>query len=101
MVIMQRKKSCMNKQIQNHFLTNFDDELPAEVGLAGRQRIFAQFKIDPLGKIIDILVRAPHPRLEKETKRVLRLLPKMKPGKQRGQPVTVVYALPLTLMVEE
>ena len=44
--------------------------------------------------------RAPHARLEKEAKRVVGLLPKMIPGKQRGRPVNVTYMLPISFNVE-
>ena len=45
--------------------------------------------------------RAPHPRLEKEAARVINMLPKMKPGKQRGKPVIVPYSLPITFQVQD
>ena len=45
--------------------------------------------------------RAPHPRLEKEAARVVNMLPKMKPGRQRGRAVVVSYTLPITFLVQE
>jgi len=59
------------------------------------QRISVIFKIDKNGNVIDIRARAPHPRLVKEAIRVLNMLPKMKPGIQRGKPVVVPYSLPI------
>ena len=59
-----------------------------------------QFKISKTGSITDVRARGPHARLEKEAVRVVKLLPKMIPGKQRGRPVGVKYTLPVTLLVE-
>ena len=45
------------------------------------------FTIDENGVVTDIRSRGPHPKLEKEAERVVKLLPKMEPGKQRKQNV--------------
>jgi hypothetical protein len=37
--------------------------------------------------------------LEKEAIRVVSLIPKMTPGKQRGRSVSVSYTLPITLVI--
>jgi protein TonB len=58
------------------------------------------FKIDKKGEIVDIRARAPHKRLEKEAIRVVSILPKMKPGRQRGKAVGVKYSLPIVFNVE-
>ena len=76
------------------------EELAAELGLEGRQRITVEFKIDKTGHITDVRARAPHPRLEKEAISVVQSLPKMIPGKQRGKPVGVLYMLPILFQVE-
>ena len=56
--------------------------------------------IDENGNIVDVRAKAPHPRLQKEVIRVVKLLPKIKPGRQRGKPVGVRYTLPVGIMVE-
>lgn len=66
----------------------------------GRKRIFVLFKIDKDGSVTSINARAPHPRLEEEAIRVIKLLPQMKPGKDRGKPVRVGYTLPITFNVD-
>jgi protein TonB len=66
----------------------------------GKKRVYVQFKISKTGDIVDVRARGPHARLEKEAVRVVELLPKMEPGKQRGRPVGVKYTLPITLLVE-
>lgn len=97
----QELKDCFNTQMQKHFARKFDAELPNELGLsAGPKRMFMLFKIDKNGNIVDIRAKAPHPRLEKEAERIIKLLPKMKPGRQRGVPVGVKYTLPVRIDVQ-
>ena len=94
-------KACFNKKMQKHFIKKFDADLPNELGLApGKKRMIMLFKIDKTGEIIDIRVKAPHPKLQKEAERIIQLLPKMKPGMQRGRPVGVKYTLPMRIDVE-
>jgi len=54
-----------------------------------------------MGNVIGVRARAPHPRLEKEAVRVINLLPKMKPGRQRGKAVIVPYSLPIIFQVQD
>ena len=94
-------KKCFNLKMQKHFVKKFDSDLPNELGLtSGRKRIIMLFKIDKQGNVTDIRAKAPHPKLQKEAIRIVRLLPKMKPGKQRGKPVGVKYTLPVRIDVE-
>tara|TARA_B100001059_G_C17559175_1_gene439154 strand:+ start:318 stop:500 length:183 start_codon:yes stop_codon:yes gene_type:complete len=58
------------------------------------------FKIDKTGNIIDIRAKVPHPRLQKEALRIIKLLPKMTLGKQRENPIGVKYTLPMRVEVE-
>jgi periplasmic protein TonB len=94
-------KACFSKKVQKHFSRKFDTELPNELGLSsGRKRVFIGFKIDKSGNIVNIQARAPHPKIKSEVIKVMKQLPKMKPGKQRGKPVGVKYSIPFTLIVE-
>ena len=79
---------------------NFNTDLASELGLEGRQRINVQFKIDETGRVTNVRARAPHPRLAKEAVNLVSKMPKMIPGKQRGKPVGVIYALPILFQVE-
>ncbi len=97
----QQKKDCLNKKMRRHVQRHFDAELANELGLpSGKKRIYVQFKIDKDGSITSIQARAPHPRLKKEAERIVKKLPKMKPGRQRGKAVRVGYTLPITFNVE-
>ena len=94
-------KACFSKMVQKHFSRKFDAELPNELGLSsGRKRVFIGFKIDKNGNIVNVNARAPHPKIRSEVIKVMKQLPKMKPGKQRGKPVGVKYSIPFTLIVE-
>jgi len=84
-----------NKKISRFVQKNFNTDLAGDLGLTGRQRISVIFKIDKSGNVTGVRARAPHPRLEKEAIRVINLLPKMQPGKQRGKAVIVTYSLPI------
>lgn len=94
-------KKCFNKKMQKHFAKKFDSDLPNELGLSpGKKRLIMLFKIDKTGNIVDVRAKAPHPRLQKEAIRIIKLLPRMTPGRQRGKPVGVKYTLPMRIDVE-
>ena len=95
------RKACMSEKVSKLVKKKFNTELGSELGLSGVNRVFISFKIDRNGNITNIRSRAPHPRLEKEAERVIKLLPKMTPGKQRGKAVGVLYSLPITFKVED
>ncbi|AUS04858.1 energy transducer TonB [Pseudotamlana carrageenivorans] len=95
------KRDCMSKKISQFVNKKFNTELASELGLSGRQRINVIFKIDKTGSITGVRARAPHPGLEREAARVINLLPKMQPGKQRGKPVNVPYSLPIIFQVQD
>ena len=95
-------KKCLQVKIDKHVQKYFKLDLVQELGLSeGKKKVYVQFKIDKTGEITDIRARGPHARLEKEAIRVVELLPKMTPGKQRTKPVRVSYTLPITLIVLE
>jgi protein TonB len=97
----EQKKKCMVDEITKHVNRKYNTGLAGDLGLSpGKKRVYVQFKISKTGDIVDVRARGPHARLEKEAIRVVELLPKMEPGKQRGRPVGVKYTLPITLLVE-
>ena len=79
------KRKCMSDKIAKFVQRKFNTDLAGDLGLSGRQRISVIFKIDKNGNVVGVRSRAPHPRLEKEAARVINMLPKMKPGRQRGK----------------
>lgn len=93
-------KKCMSMNISQFVGTNFNTELANSLGLVGRQRIAVQFKIDKTGKIVDVRARAPKPELEAEAVRIVKLLPQMQPGEQKGEKVGVLYSLPIVFDIK-
>ncbi len=95
------KKECFSAKISKFVAKEFNAELGQTLGLStGKQRIIVLFTINKNGDITDIQARAPHVRLEKEAIRIVSLLPKMTPGKQRDRAVNVKYSLPISFNVE-
>ncbi|MGI0105192.1 M56 family metallopeptidase [Salinimicrobium sp. WS361] len=97
----EKKAKCITQKINQFVNTNFNTSLGKELGLTGLNRIYVQFKIAKNGVVEVLGARAPHPALEEEARRVVNLLPKMTPGKQRGEEVGVLYSLPISFMVPE
>ena len=97
----EKKRKCMSEKIAKFVQRKFNTDLAGDLGLTGRQRISVIFKIDKSGNVTGVRARAPHPRLEKEAQRVINLLPKMQPGKQRGKAVIVPYSLPIIFQVQD
>ena len=96
------KKACMNEKVNKFINKKFNTDLASDLGLPpGRKRIFVQFKVDKSGNITSIMARGPHPGLEKEAKRVIGQLPKMKPGKQRGKAVVMPFSIPIVFAVQD
>jgi protein TonB len=94
-------KKCMSTKISEFIGANFDMkkiealDLPPNV-----YRVAVQFKIDKEGNVVNVRARATHPEIENEAIRVVSDLPQMIPGKQKGEPVGVLYSLPIVFKVE-
>lgn len=94
-------KKCFNTKVQKHFTRVFDADLPKQLGLkSGKKRIFIGFEINTDGLVRDIIVKAPHPEIKQEVIRVIKKLPRFKPGRQNGKPVAVKYSIPFSIFVE-
>lgn len=96
------QKMCLQNQIAKHVAKNFNTGMANTLGLdPGKKRIFVVFLIAADGKVKNIRARGPHTALEAEGMRVIKLLPIMTPGTQKGTPVGVKYTLPITLLVDK
>ena len=70
-----------------------------ENGIQGRVNI--QFVVNQDGSIVDpVVMRTVDPYLDKEALRVIKMMPKWKPGKQRGKAVRVKYTVPVTFKLQ-
>lgn len=72
--------------------------LAQENGIQGK--VFVKFVIEKDGSITDVQVsRGVDALLDKEAIRVIKAMPKWKPGKQRGKAVRVSYTLPINFQL--
>ena len=70
-----------------------------ENGVQGR--VIVQFVVNRDGSIVDAVVaRGVDPYLDKEALRVVSMMPKWKPGKQRGKEVRVRFTLPVMFRLQ-
>ena len=71
-----------------------------ENGIQGK--VVCQFTVNKDGSIVDIeVVRSGgDPSLDKEAVRVIKTMPKWKPGKQRGKPVRVKFTVPVSFKLQ-
>ncbi|MCL5128811.1 MULTISPECIES: energy transducer TonB [unclassified Algibacter] len=95
----KQTKDCFQKKMQEHVVKNFTyPQTALDMGIQGRVSVV--FIIDTDGNTTNIRSRGPDKVLEKEAERIIGKLPKMKPGKQRGKPVKVAYAVPIFFKYE-
>lgn len=97
----EAQRKCMSEKIDAHVQRHFNVRISEELGLTGMNRIYVVFRISEEGYVADIRARGPNKRLEEEAMRVVGLLPKMIPGRQRDKPVSVEYSLPIMYEVRE
>lgn len=94
-------KECMNEKISDLISHNFNRKIADSLGLPNEiVKIKTKFMIDTLGFVRIIKITAPHSDLEKETRRVIQLIPRMsKPATQRLIPVNIYNTLPIYFKV--
>lgn len=93
------RKDCFNLKIAEHIKTNFKYPKKAlKKNIHGR--VLVSFIINKEGNIVNIETRGADSILQKEARRIFSLLPKMKPGIQRGKPVNVKYGMPLNFKLQ-
>ena len=97
----QEKKRCLNNKIRRIFAGNFNGDLASNLDLpAGKYQFRVSFRINKSGYSEVLKISAPHPDIVNEFKRIITLIPKMKPATQRGVPVGVKYFFPLSWVVQ-
>lgn len=94
-----QRRDCFQEQINKHINKHFRyPEIAQEMGIQGR--VYVSFIISRDGSILNIQMRGPDKNLEAEAKRIISLLPKMIPGKQRGRPVRVPFSIPIMFRLQ-
>ncbi|TYB77126.1 energy transducer TonB [Bizionia myxarmorum] len=93
-------RDCFNAKINEHIRKNFKyPESALDLGIHGK--VYVMFVIDVNGIVSNIKSRGPDLQLEREAERIIGLLPKMEPGKQRGKPVKVPYTIPINFQITD
>ncbi len=93
-------KACFQQKMQEHLQKHFRyPDAAAELNIQGR--VFVYFLIDKYGNVSKIQTRGPNKLLETEAERIIGLLPKMEPGKQRNKPVGVPYSIPINFKLHQ
>ncbi len=93
-------KACFSKKIRSFIVSKFNTDLANELGLKpGKQRIYTIFKIDKNGNVVDVQAKSPYKKFQKEAIRIIKKLPKMKPGMLQKVPVNVRYSMPITFNI--
>lgn len=93
------KKQCFNEKIVEHIKKHFNyPEEAQQMGIQGRVSVL--FTIGTNGEITSIKKRGPNEILENEAVRIIDRLPKMQPGKHKGETVNVPFAIPITFKLK-
>ncbi|WP_233896784.1 energy transducer TonB [Tenacibaculum piscium] len=95
------RMECFNNQMEKHIIDNF--EYPREALKKGVEaNLEVRFVIDKHGKVNNIKIKSDNKEdnknndiLKKEAMRIVLLLPKFTPGKQKGVTVPVLYKFPM------
>ncbi len=94
------RRNCFQSKMNAHVVKHFSyPQVALDMEIKGR--VFVIFTIAPDGNITKIRTRGPDKILEDEAHRIISLLPKMIPGKQRGKPVSVPFSLPINFKMAE
>lgn len=74
---------------------------PEAISAKEQGRVIVQFIVTKEGKVTNpVIVKSISPLLDKEAIRVITEMPDWKPGKQRGVPVNVKYAMPIAFKLQ-
>ena len=98
---MERKEryNCFQNQLNNHIKSHFIYPKKAlKEKIQGRVNVF--YIINEEGLVEDIQTKGGDPILQTEALRIIRLIPKMEPGKFRGKPVKCKHVIPITFKLQ-
>ncbi|SFR33144.1 protein TonB [Robiginitalea myxolifaciens] len=97
-VSSEERFACFQAGLKKHIKRNF--RYPDAAVVTGQQgRVYVEFVISKTGEIGGLKLRGPAPVLEKEASRIINRLPQMIPGKVRGIPVPVRFAVPINFVL--
>ena len=91
----KEKDQCFTQKLTQHLKENYKFPRDAK-GNFIRGKAVVSFKINKEGKVEIISAEGPKKELNDEAKRIILLIPPMKPGERAGQPVPIKYTVPFT-----
>ncbi len=90
---------CFQDRMTQHIILNF--KYPNKAARKNIQgRVLAKFIIDKEGNVTNIEATGGHKILQEEAIRIIKKLPQMKPGMQKGKPVRVQYGIPIVFKLK-
>ncbi|MFH6602491.1 TonB family protein [Maribacter algicola] len=93
------KTECFQDMMRKHIVQHF--KYPQEAQEKGIQgKVYLSFIIDEQGHVTELKKRGPDALLEAEAERIVSLLPKMMPGKHKGELVKVPFSVPITFRLQ-
>ena len=93
------RQSCVTKKLMGYLTENIKyPEMAKENGIQGK--VFVQFAVWKDGTIKEVkIVKGVHKTLDNEALRVVKMMPKWNPGKQRGKTVNCRFTLPIKFKI--
>jgi len=86
---------CLNAGVMQVVIDNFNYPVKAQKKKI-EGKVFVNFVISKTGDIKNVhVIKGAHKLLNEEAVRLIKLIPKMKPAIQRGEPVNISYTVPL------
>ncbi|WP_103072370.1 energy transducer TonB [Aquimarina sediminis] len=93
----QTPTQCFDQKLRDHIIGNFQyPDIAVSEGLSGT--VTVEFIINKKGKVEVLEVEGGHRYLQREAIRIIRAIPKMKPGKWGDKPIAVAYTVPITFI---
>lgn len=89
------RKNCFNQNLVQHIKEHYKFMKDAK-GNFIRGKAIVSFNINKEGKVEILSVEGPKKELNEEAKRIVLLIPQMKPGERAGKPVPIKYTVPFT-----
>ncbi len=89
-------KDCFNQQMNVHLKNNFKYPKDSKGNIV-RGATTVAFTIDETGGVTKVSAEGPAKQINEEVIRVLKLMPKMEPGKRGGKPVPIKHRMAFNL----
>lgn len=91
----EKDLKCFQDHMEKHIKTNFRYPEEAKSSyIEGVVKLMMTIKAD--GTITNLRAKGPHPLLEAEAIRIMKLIPRLQPALLEGNTVSVPYSIPIT-----